>query len=114
MDSVSFHGHIILGDENSIDPIKISVVKEWPILTLVCVIWSSVGLPGYYQIFVKDFSKIVASLTKLLKKEEKYEWTEDSDVVFEELKSALLLVVPNGSGGMVGITMHLVGVSNVF
>lgn len=36
--------------------------------------------------FVQDFSKIVQPLTRLMKKREKHEWTEDCYIVFEELK----------------------------
>ncbi|XP_074351919.1 putative mitochondrial protein AtMg00860 [Apium graveolens] len=51
---------------------------------------SFMGLAGYYRRFVKDFSKIVVPLTKLTRKNEKFEWTEKCDSSFQELKKRLV------------------------
>jgi len=56
----------------SVDPSKIQAVKDWPILRTVTEIKRFIGLTGYYRRFVQDFSKIVAPLIKLIRKEEKY------------------------------------------
>jgi hypothetical protein len=62
-------------------------------------------MAGYYRRFVKDFSKIVAPMTKLTRKGEKFVWTEKCTEVFEELKnrltSAPILKLPSGTRGMV-------------
>ena len=54
---------------------------------------------------MQDFSKIVAPLTKLTRKGEKYVWTEECASAFEEIKkkliSAPILKTPSGTGGMV-------------
>jgi len=55
-------------------------------------------LVGYYRRFVKDFSKIVSTLTDLLKKIVKFEWTNKCDEAFQELKNklttAFILTIP--------------------
>ena len=64
-----------------------------------------VGLAGYYRRFVKDFSKLVAPMTKLTRKGEKFVWSKKYAEVFEELKSRLtstpILKLPTGTGDMV-------------
>ena len=57
------------------------------------------GLAGYYQRFVKGFPKIAKPITNLQRKDVKYEWTEECDKAFSELKrlltSAPILRVPD-------------------
>nr|GEU32174.1 hypothetical protein [Tanacetum cinerariifolium] len=63
------------------------------------------GLPGYYRIFIKDFSKIAKSLTELTQKNKKYIWDEDQDITFHLLKQKLceasILALPEGNGDFV-------------
>ena len=47
------------------------------------------GLAGYYRRFVKHFSLIVAHLTRLTRKWVKYEWNEECEQSFQELKNRL-------------------------
>jgi hypothetical protein len=47
------------------------------------------GLAGYYQRFILNFSKIVKPITELLKKENKYVWSEACDEDFQTLKKLL-------------------------
>ncbi|GJV53467.1 putative reverse transcriptase domain-containing protein [Tanacetum coccineum] len=60
----------------------------------------SQGLVGYYQRFIKGFSKIAKRLTKLTLKNVKYEWEEKDKEAFQLLKqklcSALILAFPEG------------------
>ena len=57
------------------------------------------GLAGYYRRFVEGFSKISKPITNLQCKGVKYEWTEECDKDFSELKrlltSAPILRVPD-------------------
>ena len=59
----------MISDEGiSVDPKKIEVVRDWKKLAIVTEIRSFLGLADYYRLFVKNFSKIAMSLTKLTKK----------------------------------------------
>ena len=58
----------------SVDPQKIEAIVNWRPLTNVTEIRSFLGLVGYYQKFVEGFSKLVAPLTKLTRKEEMFIW----------------------------------------
>ena len=66
---------------------------------------SFLGLARYYRNFVEGFSKIAAPLTKLTKKDVKYDWVDASQQSFEELKgrltSAPVLALPNGRDGFI-------------
>ena len=47
------------------------------------------GHASFYMRFIKDFSKIVRPLYKLLEKDDKFIWGEDNQKSFEELKACL-------------------------
>nr|GEV01990.1 putative reverse transcriptase domain-containing protein [Tanacetum cinerariifolium] len=63
------------------------------------------GLAGYYQRFIKDFSKIAKSLTELTQKNKKYIWEEDQKSTFQLLKQKLyeapILALPKGNDDFV-------------
>jgi hypothetical protein len=50
---------------------------------------SFLRLAGYYHRFIKDFSKIAKPMTRLLEKNKDFDWTEECQVSFEELKKRL-------------------------
>jgi hypothetical protein len=52
-------------------------------------IHSFLGLAGYYRRFIKDFSKIAKPMTWLLEKNKDFDWTEECQVSFKELKKRL-------------------------
>ena len=62
---------------------------------------SFVGLAGYYRRFIKDFSKIAISLTKLTCKTVKFEWGPKQEEAFRILKHKLtnapILALPEGT-----------------
>jgi hypothetical protein len=47
---------------------------------------SFLGLAGYYRRFIKDLSKIAKPMTRLLEKNKDFNWTEECQASFEELK----------------------------
>ncbi|EOY08454.1 DNA/RNA polymerases superfamily protein [Theobroma cacao] len=89
LDNVAFLGHVVSKEGIQVDTKKIEVVEKWPRPTSVTEIRSFVGLAGYYRRFVKDFSKIVAPLTKLTRKDTKFEWSDACENSFEKLKACL-------------------------
>ena len=95
---VGFLGHIVSGDGIRVDPSKISAIVDWKPPKNVTEVKSFLGLAGYYRRFVNGFSIIAAPITRLLRKDVKFEWTEDCQQSFEELKKllteALVLIQP--------------------
>ena len=51
---------------------------------------SFLGLAGYYRRFIKGFSVIASTLTKLLRKGVKFEWDDKCQSSFEQLKKILV------------------------
>ena len=101
-DHVQFLGHIVSREGIATDPDKIQKVKEWPRPKSVHDIKSFYGLCSYYRKFVKDFSKVAAPLTSLMKIENKFVWDEECEVAFVELKKRLtespILALPRQQG----------------
>ncbi|GJY97418.1 putative reverse transcriptase domain-containing protein [Tanacetum coccineum] len=61
----------------------------------------SQGLVGYYQRFIKGFSKIAKLMTKLTQKKVKFDWDDKAEMAFQLIKqklySAPILALPEGS-----------------
>ena len=87
----------------SIDPEKVDAVMGWERPKLVFEIRSFLGLAGYYRRFIEDFSRIVAPMTRLTRKEVKFDWEDRCEEAFQELKrrltSAPILIVPDRGQG---------------
>ena len=105
LDRVAFLGHVISIEGVSVDPQKIEAVVNWKPPKNVSEVRSFLGLAGYYRKFVEGFSKIASPLTKLTRKDVKYDWVDACQQSFEELKdrltSAPVLALPNGKDGFV-------------
>ncbi|GJV09528.1 putative nucleotidyltransferase, ribonuclease H [Tanacetum coccineum] len=102
---VQFLGHLIDSQGLHVDPAKIEAVKNWTSPTTPTEIRQFLGLAGYYWRFIKDFSKIAKSLTKLTQKNKKYIWGEDHESTFQLLKHKLceapILALPEGNDDFV-------------
>ncbi|GKC00017.1 putative reverse transcriptase domain-containing protein [Tanacetum coccineum] len=103
LQKVAFLGHIVSADGIIMDPSKVEAITKWPRPTTVTEVRSFLGLAGYYRCFVEGFSRLALPLTQLMRKGEKFVWTDERKESFEELKwrlvSAPILTLPSGSGG---------------
>jgi hypothetical protein len=72
-----------------VDPCKVRHVLDWKSPTSVSEVRSFLGLAGYYQRFIPYFSKIAKPIIELLKKENKYVWSDACDEAFKNLKKLL-------------------------
>jgi hypothetical protein len=82
-------GHVVSPNGITVDPSKVKEVLDWKPSMTVSEVWSFLGLAGYYRRFILNFSKIVKPVTKLLKKENKYVWSDTCDEAFKLLKKLL-------------------------
>nr|KYP50917.1 Retrovirus-related Pol polyprotein from transposon 17.6 [Cajanus cajan] len=83
LDEVKFLGHVILAEGIVIDSAKVELVLQWERPRTVTDIRSFVGLAGYYKRFIEGFSKIVAPLTQLTRKEQPFIRTDAYERSFD-------------------------------
>nr|GEW66929.1 putative reverse transcriptase domain-containing protein [Tanacetum cinerariifolium] len=102
---VQFLGHLINSQGLHVEPSKIEAVKNLASPTTPTKVHQFLGLAGYYQRFIKDFSKIAKSLTELTQKNKKYIYDEDQEIAFQLLKQklceALILALSEGNNDFV-------------
>jgi hypothetical protein len=90
INEVTFLGHVISLEGITVDPGKVRDVLDWKPPTSVTQVHSFLGLAGYYRWFILNFSKILKPITELLKKGNKYGWSQDYDEAFKTLKKLLM------------------------
>jgi hypothetical protein len=74
---------------NAVDPSKVKEVLECKPPMTVSEVQSFLGLAGYYRRFIPNFSKVTKPITELLKKGNKYVWSEACDEALKHLKKLL-------------------------
>jgi len=72
------------------DPAKVKVIVKWAAPTTVKGILSFLGFTNFYWRFIRGFSETTAPLTALMKKDAKFEWTQEVNNAFERLKKAFI------------------------
>ena len=99
---VSFLGHVVSNRGIATDPDKIRAVVEWPVPRSVAEVRSFLGLCSYYRRFVESFATVASPLHALTSKARSFEWTEECQRSFEELKRRLtsspILAMPVDEG----------------
>ena len=88
-EQITFLGHKIGEGQIGMDERKVQVVIDWPATTEVIELRSFLRLANYYRRFIEDYSKIVSSLTGLLKKDQVWDWDIECWIAFESLKQAI-------------------------
>ena len=79
---VGFLGHVISREGIAVDPTKVDTVTNWESPTSVGEIRSFLRLAGYYRRFIENFLRIPKPMTELLKKDTKFNWTEECEASF--------------------------------
>jgi hypothetical protein len=96
---VPFLGHMVSPEGITVDLGKVKEVLEWKPLMTVSEVRSFLRLADYYRRFIPNFSKIAKPIIDLLKKGNKYVWSEACDEAFKHLKKLLttspVLAQPN-------------------
>ena len=83
-------GHKISATGLEVDQSKVSIIKTLAPPTTVKGIRSFLMHAGFYRRFIKDFSKIVRPLCKLLEKDTKFNFDDSCKAAFEEIKIKLV------------------------
>ena len=83
---VGFLGVVIGPKEIKMEKEKIKGVLDWPTPKSVKDVQKFLELANYYCWFIKGFVSIARPLHNMVKKDQKWEWTEKQEKVFRKLK----------------------------
>ena len=99
---VNYLGHVITSHGVKTDPIKVEAVKNWHAPRTVKQVRSFLGMVTYYSKFVKNFADLCRPLNHLTKKNVTFEWTDECQQAFEEIKKQMsespVLAYPKSEG----------------
>ncbi|GKF87851.1 putative reverse transcriptase domain-containing protein, partial [Tanacetum coccineum] len=83
---VQFIGHVIDSEGIHMDPAKIETINDWASPKTPTEIHQFLGFAGYYRRFIEGFLKIAKPMTKLTRKNVKFDWSEKAKAAFQLLK----------------------------
>jgi transposase InsO family protein len=83
---VEYLGMVIEEGKISMDSGKLKGIQDWPTPTTVKQVRSFLGFGNFYRRFIWHFSELAKPLNDLLKKDQKFEWTNNCQRAFDELK----------------------------
>jgi hypothetical protein len=89
-DSVEYLGHIVTRDGVKPDPRKVQAIQKYPVPRNVRDVKSFIGLTSYYRRHVLNFAETARPLTSLTKKDVVFEWKEEQQRAFDNLKHILI------------------------
>lgn len=90
MSEVTYLGFKVDKNGLRIDPEKTRPVVEYPAPRNVKELRRFLGMCSWYRRFVPSFAETTGPLTKLLRKQQKWEWSDAQNQAFESLKSRLV------------------------
>ncbi|KAF1321604.1 reverse transcriptase, partial [Globisporangium splendens] len=71
------------------DPEKIKAIDDWPTPQNVKQLRQWLGLANYLHKYTRNYTALVQPLTSLLKKDNEWEWSEEHQAAFAEVKKSL-------------------------
>jgi hypothetical protein len=87
---VAFLGFIVGPQGVQMDPSKVSAITSWPVPKSVHDIRVFLGLANFYRRFIRNFSKVAAPITALLRKNRKFRWTTEAQAAFDSLRTSFI------------------------
>ena len=88
-DELHYLGHVVGKDGIKVDPRKIETVAKWHRSLEIGQLRSFLGLCNYFYRFIHGYSTLVAPLTSLTRSKVKFNWTDNCERAFEDVKYAL-------------------------
>ena len=87
---VSLLGWVVGCGEKKADPKKLEGLRKLQPPTSVTEVKSFLGAVGWYRRLIKNFARIAAPLTQLLKKHQEFEWGPNQHAAWETLRAKLM------------------------
>jgi hypothetical protein len=88
-EKIHYLGHIVLKDGIDVDPKKIEAIREWSTPKNVMKFRFFMALDGYYRRLIAGLLRIAHPIASLQRKEKKFQWTEECEKIFQQLKQLL-------------------------
>ena len=88
-DSVAYLGHVVDADGIRATPEKIAAIMQAPMPKNVQQLRSFLGLLNYYRKFLPNLATIIQPLNDLLRKDQKWDWTEECSQAMDSAKQLL-------------------------
>ena len=83
-------GHLLTTDGLKPQPEKVRAISELKPPTTAKGVREFLGMVGYYRRFISRFADAARPLTKLIRRDTKFEWSEDCQKGFEYLRTCLM------------------------
>lgn len=86
---LKFLGYIVDASGLHCDPEKVAAILNIPSPNNVKEVRRFMGVTSWYRRFIPDCSSILAPLSKLLRKGNRFKWTEECEAAFKRIKGCL-------------------------
>ena len=87
---IEFLGHLVSGKGIEPVPSKLQAIKEWPRPHCIRDVRAFYGLSSYYRKFIRGFATIAEPLTRLVRKNAVFQWSDEAEAAFNKLKEELM------------------------
>ena len=88
-EQIEFFGHVFTKDGLRPLPDKVRAIKECRVPENKEAVRSFLGMAGYLDNFIKNYSAIVALLYQLTSKEMKFHWSKQEETAFREIQDSI-------------------------
>ena len=92
-------GHIITKDGVKMDPERVQAIQQVPLPQTKKALQSFLGQINFVRRFIPNLAETLKPIQRLLKKDVKFEWTEEGRRAFKSIKDAIgkspVLISPN-------------------
>ena len=82
-------GHIISKDGVKVDPKRVEAIKKVPLPQNLKALQSFNGQINFIIRFIPNLAELMKPLQNLLKKDAKFEWTDEGKIAFKSIKDAI-------------------------
>lgn len=86
---VKYLGHIFSSKGVTACPKKLSAILEFPRPTTKRQVKGFLGMVSFYRAYQADLAKKVTPLNELLKKDQRFQWTQQCETAFQEIREGL-------------------------
>jgi len=85
---IEYLGYVVSPDGVTMDPAKVAAIADWPEPATVKQLQVFLGFANFYRRFIHGYSQIATPLTRLLRKDQAFEFDGPARDAFRQLKAA--------------------------